>query len=153
MSGDENRPLTRVLVIDDDQHVGAAIQMILARRGCDTVFAQDAHTGIRAFESSRFALAMVDIFISKSNGLEIIARFRQQAPDIPIVAMSGFRFRDSMHADLDFLGMAAKCGATFCLRKPFGAEQLMGAISSGRAPAVSGDRFGQSPGSSQGARR
>jgi DNA-binding NtrC family response regulator len=149
----ESLPVTRVLVIDDDQDVGAAIQMILSRRGCDTVFAPDAHTGIHAFEASKFDIAMVDIFIPKANGLEIIARFRQQAPDVPIVAMSGFRFRDSMHADLDFLAMAAKRGATYCLRKPFGAEQLMGAINSGRGRAVSSDRFGGGQSSSQGARQ
>jgi CheY-like chemotaxis protein len=149
----ENPALTRVLVIDDDEDIGSAIQVILSRRGCDTVFAQDAQTGIQEFEASKFDVAMVDIFIPKANGLEIIARFRQQAPDVPIVAMSGFRFRDSMHADLDFLAMAAKRGATFCLRKPFGTEQLMGAINSGRGPAVSSDRSGGGQRSNQGARR
>ena len=149
----ENLPVTRVLVIDDDQHVGAAIQMILARRGCDTMFAPDAHTGIQAFEASRYDIAMVDIFIPKANGLEIIARFRQQAPEVPIVAMSGFRFRDSMHADLDFLAMAGKRGASFCLRKPFRAEQLMEAINSGRGLAVSNHRSGGGQWSNQGALR
>jgi CheY-like chemotaxis protein len=148
-----NPPVARVLVIDDDQDVGAAIQTILARRGCDTVFTPDAHTGIQAFEASKFDIAMVDIFIPKANGLEIIARFRQQAPEAPIVAMSGFRFRDSMHADLDFLAMAAKRGATFCLRKPFGAEQLMEAINSGRGLAVSSHRSDGDQWSNQGVRR
>jgi DNA-binding response OmpR family regulator len=142
---------TRVLVIDDDHHVSTAIQMILAHRGCDTVLAPNARAGIRLFESSRFDVAMVDIFIPGMSGLEIIARLRQSAPTVPIVAMSGFRFRDSMHADVDFPGMAATRGATSWLRKPFRAEQLLAAINSGRASAVPGHPPAESQQSNQGA--
>src|ERR1700674_3429095 len=110
--------MTRVLVIDDDRSVGAAIQLMLARRSCDTVLAASACAGVEAFQSSKFDVVIVDIFMPGMNGLETIARFRQQAPTVPIVAMSGFRFRDSMVPAMDFLAMAARLGATACLRKP-----------------------------------
>lgn len=127
--------MTRVLVIEDDLSVGAAILMLLDGEGCHAVHAADANIGKRVFESSSFDLVIVDIFMPGINGLEIIAGFRQQAPTVPILAMSGFRFRGSMNSGLDFLGMAAQAGATACLRKPFVPRQLITAVSASLDPA------------------
>jgi CheY-like chemotaxis protein len=120
--------VTRVLVIDDDNSVGLAIQSMLARQGCDIVLAQDGNTGIDAFEASKFDVTMIDIFIPGMDGLKIIKTARERRPEAPIVAMSGFRFRSSMASNLDFLGMAVQLGATCCLRKPFTSEQLIAAV-------------------------
>jgi DNA-binding response OmpR family regulator len=130
--------MRRVLVIEDDPSVGAAIQIMLDREGCDTVHAPDADMGIKAFEASSFDLVIVDIFMPGANGLETIAEFRIRAPAVPILAMSGFRFRGSMDPGLDFLGMAAEAGATGCLRKPFTPEQLTAAVRASLEPAHSG---------------
>jgi len=130
--------MTRVLVIDDDRSLGAAIQTTLARKGCDTVLAPDAHAGVQAFESSKFDVVIVDIFMPGMNGLETIKSFRQRAPTVRILAVSGFRFRESMAPAPDFLAMAAKLGATACLRKPFAPQQLIAVINSGLGTGVSG---------------
>jgi DNA-binding response OmpR family regulator len=127
----------RVLVIEDDALVGAAIQMILDREGCQTVHACDADGGIEAFESSSFDLVIVDIFIRGVNGLKIIAGLCNRAPTISILAISGFRFRGSMDPALDFLSMAASVGATVCLRKPFTHPQLMAAVRASFNPGLS----------------
>lgn len=132
--------MTRVLVIDDNRSVGEAIQIMLARQGYETVLAPDAHAGVQAFESSKFDLVMVDIFMPGMDGLETIKDFRERAPTVPIVAMSGFRFRNSMAPVPDYLGMAAKLGATCCLRKPFAPQQLIVAINSCLDPAFTSDR-------------
>lgn len=127
---------TRVLVIEDDQSVSVAIANMLASQGCETVLAPDAQQGVQAFEASKFDVVMVDIFIPGADGLKTIKDFRERAPMVPIVAMSGFRFRNSMSPTLDFLGMAAQLGATACLRKPFSPNQLMAAINSSLNPAL-----------------
>jgi DNA-binding response OmpR family regulator len=118
----------RVLIIEDDPSVGAAIQMMLDREGCGAVHVLDADTGMQAFESSSFNLVIIDIFLSRIDGLKTIAEFRNRAPAVPVLAISGFRFRDSMDPGLDFLGMAEAAGAAVCLRKPFTSEQLMTAV-------------------------
>jgi DNA-binding response OmpR family regulator len=126
--------LTRALVIDDDASVGSAVQMILNREGCDAVHAPNADIGIKAFEASSFSLVIVDVFMPGTSGLNAITEFRQRESRLPILAMSGFRFRDSMDSRLDFLGMAADAGATICLRKPFTPQQLMAAIHASLGP-------------------
>jgi CheY-like chemotaxis protein len=92
------------------------------------VLADTGQLGVQAFESASFDAVMVDIFMPGMDGLETIKGFRERAPMVPIVAMSGFKFRDSLAPAPDFLAMAAKLGATYCLRKPFGVQQLMSAI-------------------------
>jgi DNA-binding response OmpR family regulator len=93
----------RVLVVEDDPSVGEAIRMTLDREGYDTVVALEADSGTRAFESERFDLAIVDIFLPGVSGLAAIAEFCRLAPATPIVAISGFRFRDTTDPNLDFL--------------------------------------------------
>jgi DNA-binding response OmpR family regulator len=123
--------MKRILVIDDDPCLGEAIQTILARHGYEAVLALRAHAGINAFELSEFDAVMVDLFLPGMSGLDTILRIRNLAPKVPIIAMSGFRFQDSMGPGQDFFGMAAQSGATSSVRKPFTPWQLMAAINSG----------------------
>lgn len=127
--------MTRILIVEDDTAVGTAIRMMLSREGCDAVHAEDAESGMRAFVSSRFDLAIVDIFLGNASGLRTIAEFRQRAPTVPVLAISGFRFRGSMDPVLDYLAMAIQAGAAACLRKPFVARQLMAAVQASLAAA------------------
>lgn len=120
--------MTRVLVIDDDKSVCSAIEAFLRRQDCIVVLANNGYVGIKSFESSHFDVVMIDIFMPGMDGLETIKGFRERAPKVPIVAMSGFRFRGTTGPAPNFLGMAAKLGATYCLSKPFQPQQLMAAI-------------------------
>jgi CheY-like chemotaxis protein len=130
---------TRILVIDDDACVGTAIQAILALRQCKTVTASRAHAGIHSFQESEFDVVMVDLFMPGMDGLDTIARIRSESM-VPIIAMSGFRLRNSLDPEQDFLGMAKLRGATICLRKPFSRPQLVAAIdrSLGLASSIGG---------------
>jgi CheY-like chemotaxis protein len=125
--------MMRALVIDDDVNVGAAIQAILSRHDYETVLAVRSHAGIHALEESRFDVVIVDIFMPGMSGLDAIEIIRQQAVGIPIVAMTGFRFRPSKDPDMDFLTLAVARGATSCLRKPFAPGELLDAINSSLA--------------------
>ncbi len=120
--------MRRVLVIDDDISVRIAMELSLRRQDCLVVLAENGPLGVAAFESSAFDMAMVDIFMPDMDGLEIIKSFRERAPSLPIVAMSGYRFHHAMSSSPDFLDMAIKLGATYRLRKPFGPGQLKAAI-------------------------
>jgi CheY-like chemotaxis protein len=117
---------TRILVIDDDACIGAAVQAILARHQCETVTAARSCAGIQALQRSRFDVVMVDIFMPGLSGLDTIEHIRRDSP-IPIIAMSGFRLRSSPEA-VDCLDLARRRGATLCMRKPFHPTQLIEAI-------------------------
>jgi CheY-like chemotaxis protein len=132
------RTATRILVIDDDACVNTAIRAILARHRCETVLALRAHAGIRAFLTSEFDVVIVDLFMPGMNGLDTIKRIRGESA-VPIIAMSGFRLRNSLNSDQDFFGMATLCGATIALRKPFSPVQLIAAIDQSCLGPVTGE--------------
>jgi DNA-binding response OmpR family regulator len=116
----------RILVIDDDECVGAAIQAILARRGHETKLASRAYAGIQTLESSGFDAAVIDLFLPGMSGLDTISHIRRGSA-IPIVAMSGFRLRNSLNA-IDYVSMAMERGASMFIHKPFAPRQLVEAI-------------------------
>jgi DNA-binding response OmpR family regulator len=122
------RVMARVLIIDDDLSVGAAIRLTLTRHGAHAEHTLTANSGLQAFRSSDFDLVIVDLFMPEKNGLEIIGKLRELAPKVSILAISGFRFRNSMDPGLDFLGMAEKVGAAAVLPKPFTPRQLTATI-------------------------
>lgn len=118
--------LTRVLVIDDDSCIGAAIHAILGRRQYETVIVPRACAGIDMLQRSRFDVVLLDIFMPGLSGLNAIEYIRREW-SVPIVAMSGFPLRNRDET-VDYLGMAARCGATLCMRKPFKPAQLIEAV-------------------------
>jgi CheY-like chemotaxis protein len=121
------KTVARILIIDDDACVSTAIQAILARHHYDTTLSSRAHAGIHALQACQFDVVMVDLFMPGMNGLDAITQIRS-ASAVPIIAMSGFRLRNSLDPEQDFLGMAMLRGATTYLRKPFSPPQLIAAI-------------------------
>ena len=91
--------MTRVLIVDDDPMVCAAIEIYLERHGFDVTIADGGEAGLRALEDACFDLMLVDIFMPHMRGFELIRIFHERAPTVPLIAMSGYAF-----ANLDFAG-------------------------------------------------
>jgi len=121
--------MTRVLVVDDDKSVCSAIEALLLQRNCSVVVANSGEVA-KTFEKSDFDVIVLDIVMPGIDGFEAIKIFRDRAPAVPIVAMSGFKFSNPSADAPDFLRMATTLGANYCLRKPFTLDQLMSAINS-----------------------
>jgi CheY-like chemotaxis protein len=73
-------------------------------------------------------LAIIDIYMPEMDGLRIIRRLSQAIPRVPVIAMSEVPLHGRRATAPDFLGMAGRLGAAFCLRKPCRPEQLTAAI-------------------------
>jgi CheY-like chemotaxis protein len=117
--------MARILVIDDDAAVRTAIATVLKRQGLDVVVVKDGQSGIDAIQQEKFDVVIVDIFMPGMDGLESIRAFKRYAPSVPMIAISGFMFRDSSRPAPDFLAMATKLGAAYSLHKPFRATELL----------------------------
>jgi CheY-like chemotaxis protein len=119
--------MLRILVVDDERPVREAMALLLKHEGYRVVAAECGHTAVSAIEAFTFDLVIVDIFMPGMTGLETIDILRQDAPEVPIIVMSGYP-AGSGATGTDFFREAVDRGATCCLRKPFTREQLIDAI-------------------------
>jgi DNA-binding NtrC family response regulator len=122
--------MPHILVVDDDASVCTAIKAILELEGFDVIVAGSGRRALEAIETSTIDVIVVDIFMPGMNGLQTIKEFQRRAPAIPVIAMSGFSFRETSKSAPDFLAMASKLGAAFSLHKPFRPSELTTAIES-----------------------
>ncbi len=120
--------MPRILVVDDDPMVCIAIEVCLRRQGMDVTIADGGDAGMRELASGEFDVMLVDIFMPHMRGFESIRIFHERAPDIPLVAMSGYAFANADTTSPDFLRMTLELGATRCLRKPFTPAALLAAV-------------------------
>jgi CheY-like chemotaxis protein len=116
-----------VLVVDDDPMVCVAIEVCLQRQGFEVTVADGGEAGMRALENGTFDVMLVDVFMPHMRGFEAIRIFHERAPDIPVIAMSGYAFANADRAP-DFLRMTIELGASACLRKPFTPQALIAAV-------------------------
>jgi len=130
----------RVLVVDDDPMVCMAIEVSLQRHGFEVTTADGGEAGICALEIATFDVMLVDIFMPHMRGFESIRIFHERAPEIPLIAMSGYAFASFDTPSPDFLKMTLELGATVCLRKPFTPNTLVGAVNECLAKPIAGAR-------------
>lgn len=120
--------MSRILVVDDDTAVRGAIKTVLERDGHEVVLAGNGRAGVSAVENNAFDVVICDIFMPGMDGIETIHAFHKTNPHMPVIAMSGFTFRDSHGPAPDFLSLATKLGAAYSLRKPFRPQELLKAV-------------------------
>ena len=132
--------MPRILVVDDDPMVCAAIEVNLKRQGLDVTVADGADAGMRALEQATFDVMLIDVFMPHMRGFESIRIFHERAPGVPIVAMSGYAFANTERAP-DFLRMTLELGAARCLRKPFTPSALLATVNECLAGGVTSAHF------------
>ena len=135
--------MARILVVDDDPMVCMAIEVYLERHDFQVTVADGGEAGLRALEGSSFDLMLVDIFMPHMRGFESIRVFHERAPEIPLIAMSGYAFAAFDTPSPDFLTMTLELGATVCLRKPFTPNALLAAVNECLAKPIANARLSQ----------
>jgi len=118
--------MARILVVDDETAVRLTVRMILENAGHTVVAAEGGHDAVSAIEAFSFDVLLVDIFMPGMDGLQTIRIFRESAPEVPIIAMSGYALRGETTPD--FFLRALDLGAVVCLCKPFNSRELISAL-------------------------
>lgn len=110
--------MAEILIIDDDAQMRRLITRILKSAGHQVREATNGSTGLKRFGEAQPELVVTDIFMPEKEGIETIRLLRQQAPYLPILAISGSGLKDYLH-------FAMQLGATAALPKPFSAHDLL----------------------------
>lgn len=118
--------MPRILIIDDQKGVRAMVAMVLRVNHYDVVEAESGAEGLRAFDEGAFDAAIVDIFLTDSSGVDVMATLRERVPGFPIVAVSGM-------TALDFMDETPGLAGVVCLQKPFRPNDLLQALRNAQA--------------------
>jgi len=108
-----------ILFVDDEADVREVGKGILASLGFDVILAADGLQGLERFtaQRSRIRGVMLDLTMPGMTGDQLHAEIRRQAPDLPILMMSGFD-ADYVMARLKTVGVAEY------IQKPFEVDRL-----------------------------
>ena len=79
-------PGKRVLVIDDEESLRALLQLALREGGYAVETARDGLDGLEQLKSKKFDLVLLDVWMPRMNGLELLTEL-QQLPAPPRVIM------------------------------------------------------------------
>ncbi len=79
----------RILTIDDDINVRSNLVAYLEDSGFDVVEAENGRRGLEVFAESSPDLVLVDLRMPVMGGMEVLERLRENAPDVPVIVVSG----------------------------------------------------------------
>ena len=108
----------RILVIDDEQGVRAALAQLLEFEGYEVRTATGGVEGIALYEQWRPQLAFLDVKMAGIDGLETLKRIREKDPGAIVVMISG-------HATIQTAVEATHLGAWDILEKPLDTDRIL----------------------------
>jgi CheY-like chemotaxis protein len=129
----KGRAVHRILVVDDQTPVRAAIVLALQAKGFDVVAAESGQSGLTKFEQSDFDLVIADLFMPGIDGVSLIKALRKRNPSFPVIAMSGVFLGTSGRTALDHLPNITELSDVICLQKPFRPNDLLQAVAAALA--------------------
>src|ERR1700709_514272 len=137
---------TSVLIVDDDLAVCDLLSRFLKARGLDVSVLHDGTDLRRRLEYARPSIVVLDIMMTKVDGIAALRQVRAAGDDIPVIFVTA---RDSVTDKVEGLEL----GADDYLAKPFDPRELLARIDTvlrRRAPASSArpgrrasERFGR----------
>ena len=111
--------MSRVLIVDDENDICFLISEILNDESflCDT--ANDSTQALKKFNKFNPDLIILDVWLGNSefDGIELLAKFKDLNPLVPIIVISG-------HGTVDMAVNAIKNGAYDFIEKPFNSDKL-----------------------------
>ncbi|KUO73284.1 MAG: hypothetical protein APF77_14360 [Clostridia bacterium BRH_c25] len=114
----------KLLVVDDQQGVRFLISEIFQEEGYNVAEASNYEEAIEVAKKFMPDIALVDMRLGNNAGYDggdIVKELKQYIPElVPIVVTA--------HSEPDKLNKAIKCGAVYCLEKPFDVERIVSVV-------------------------
>ena len=114
----------KVLIIDDDARIRELIRMWLVREGLEVFEAENGRKGVEAHRSCPVELVICDLIMPVQEGIETISQFREEFPEVNIIAISG----GGKIGSASYLAVAEQLGAWKVFTKPLDMPSLIQAI-------------------------
>jgi DNA-binding NtrC family response regulator len=123
-----------ILLADDQQDVVEALRLLLKAEGYTTRGARSPQEVLATLEESEPDLLLMDLNYARDTtsgqeGLELLARVRQVAPELPVVAMTAW-------GSIELAVEAMRSGARDFVAKPWDNERLLSIVANQLALAA-----------------
>ncbi len=121
--------MSRILVIDDDVHIGNILEELLTREGHTVSRAYSGTEALLALDAARPDLVLLDLMLPGLSGEQVLPKIQ----GIPVIILSA-------KADIDSKVSLLLSGATDYVTKPFDSRELLARVVAAlRKPAPAGD--------------
>jgi two-component system, chemotaxis family, chemotaxis protein CheY len=115
-------PNKRVLIVDDSSSTRLILNKIISAQGFECTEAATGDEAIKAYNTDRPALVMLDIHIDNLSGMGVLQVIRSIDPDARVIVVSN-------ESDKNIIDKMISLGARAFVPKPFEPEILKDAIS------------------------
>ena len=110
-----------ICILDDDASVRHSIEQLLDSDGLETQSFEEPEDFLAHARSHAVALAVLDVWMPKTSGLEVQARLLELSPDTKVIVVTGREIPAIRAA-------ALKAGAFAFLVKPFDDEVFLSLV-------------------------
>lgn len=107
----------KILLADDESGIRKVLGITLADMGYEVLTAENGEDALSIFAAQRPAIVLTDIKMPTIDGIELLRRIKQQAPDTEVIMISG-------HGDMDLAIKSLKLEATDFITKPINNDVL-----------------------------
>ena len=128
----------RILAIDDEPNIRRLIQSEFKLEGFDIAIAQDGEEALALLDDKVFDVVLLDIRLPRMNGIEVLKRLKQKAPQTEVVMITGY-------GDIKTAVESLKLGARDYITKPFKLDELLTLVNQIIASQAYSDDAGLTP--------
>jgi len=108
---------SRILVVDDEAIARENLEHILRKDGYDVVTADSGISALKKLSNTEFDLVMTDLKMKQVDGMEVLARIKEQYPDTEVVMLTAY-------ATLSTAIEAMQKGAYHYIPKPYKIDEV-----------------------------
>lgn len=109
-----------ILIADDEESIRQILSRFLTEKGYEVEVACDGEEALLAILHHHPALVLMDVYMPRRTGLDVLLKMRAEGIDTPVIVISGY-------ANAAFVQDGLALGAEF-LPKPIELEDLAGAV-------------------------
>ncbi|MGI8508705.1 MAG: sigma-54-dependent transcriptional regulator [Gemmatimonadaceae bacterium] len=102
----------RLLIAEDEEHLGAILEHFLRGRGYDVAMCRDGRAALQALHSTPFDVALLDIVMPEMDGLEVLRHLQSESEPPEVIIITG-------NGTIDTAINAIRLGAYDYISKPY----------------------------------
>ena len=128
--------MAKILIVDDEEHVRAALKQVLERAGYEVAVAATGKEGLELMQREGADLVITDVIMPGIDGITTARKIREKFRDTRIIVISGGGkaapepYEPDAISTRSYLASANIAGADRTLTKPFDRQEILRAVQS-----------------------